>query len=98
MSDMTKPETSFTVRDLNRHTAEVLSACDRAGSVLIRSRKGTTYELRPAEEKVATPPKKTVAQAWEDSIARRNALHDKYGVKPMTAEQWEQLSRMIAGE
>lgn len=99
MSDMTKPETSFTVRDLNRHTAEVLSECDRTGRVLIRSRKGTTYELRPTEEKAAAKSKRaTLAAAWEAAFERQKALHEKFGVKPMTKKQRDQLDRMIAGE
>ena len=47
MSVMETSTTDFTVRDLNRHLAKVLEACDRVGLIRIRSRKGTTYQLCP---------------------------------------------------
>lgn len=81
----------FTIRDLNRHLAEVLAACDRLGVVSIRSRKGDTYELRrkpapaeAAEEKRAIP----------DFAARRKAI----GMPMMTKKQSALLDKLIAGE
>lgn len=81
----------FTVRDLNRHLSEVLAACNRLGSVLIRSRAGETYELRrkPPEKKP-----KEAKPAYPDFAARRKAI----GMPMMTKEQSERFDRIIAGE
>lgn len=81
--------TDFTVRDLNRHLAKVLETCDRVGFIRIRSRKGTTYELRP-EVKVENETK----AGYPDFAARRRAL----GMPMMTKAQREQLDKLIAGE
>ncbi len=81
----------FTVRDLNRHPAEVLAACDRLGVIRIKSRKGQTYELRLAP---APDPAETPKKAYPDFAARRRAM----GMPMMTPEQRDQLDRLIAGE
>lgn len=83
--------TDFTVRDLNRQPAEVLAACDRLGVVVIRSRKGDTYELRRAQPKKAHGEKKAT---YPDFAARARAA----GIPKMTKEQREHLDRLIAGE
>lgn len=92
MSDMTKNAIAeFTVRDLNRHLATVLDACDRLGMISIRSRKGQTYELR------AQPPEKPAKAAktvFPDFAARRRAL----GMTMMTKKQSAMLDKLIAGE
>ncbi|MEO8352600.1 MAG: hypothetical protein ABI680_12760 [Chthoniobacteraceae bacterium] len=82
----------FTVRDLNRHLSEVLDACNRLGSVVIRARSGDTYELRRH-----TPKKKSAKEkkaAYPDFAARRKAI----GMPMMTKAQSEALDRLIAGE
>ena len=89
LSVMDADTTDFTVRDLNRHLAKVLETCDRVGFIRIRSRKGTTYELRP-EVKVENEPK----AGYPDFAARRRAL----GMPMMTKAQSEQLDKLIAGE
>ncbi len=78
----------FTVRDLNRRPAEVLAACDRLPVVVIRSRKGDTYELRRAA------PKEQKKPAYPDFAARKKAA----GIPMMTREQSEAFSKLIAGE
>jgi hypothetical protein len=84
---MNQSTTDFSVRDLNRQFAKVPEACDRLG--LIRSRKGTTYELRPE------PPPTTAPKAeYPDFAARRRALK----MPMMTKTQSEQLDKLIAGE
>ena len=89
MSVMSSITSDFTVRDLNRNPAKVLEACDRMGFIRIRSRKGTTYELRP-EPTPASSPKLD----YPDFAARRRALK----MPMMTAEQREKLDKLIAGE
>ncbi len=81
--------TDFTVRDLNRHLAKVLEACDGVGLIRIRSRKGTAYQLRP-EPPSAEAPKAEYA----DFAARRRALK----MPMMTKAQSEQLDKLIAGK
>ena len=85
-----KPFPEFTVRDLNRHLATVLEACDRLGGIRIRSRKGRIYELRPEP----VEPKEEAKAKFPDFAARRRAL----GMPRMTREQSERLDRMIRGE
>ncbi len=89
MSVMNTSTTDFTVRDLNRHLAKVLEACDRVGLIRIRSRKGTTYQLRPE-----APPAATPKAQYPDFAARRRAMK----MPMMTKAQREQLDKLIAGE
>jgi hypothetical protein len=89
MSVMDTMTTDFTVRDLNRQLSKVLAACDRVGLIRIRSRKGTTYELRPEP-----PPTPATKADYPDFAARRRALN----MPMMTKEQSEQLDKLIAGE
>jgi hypothetical protein len=94
MSDMSKLEedpADFTVRDMNRHMAEVLAACDRLGLVRIKSRKGQTYELRPG---APAKRKKGAKPTYPDFAARHKAI----GLPMMTKEQRERLDKLIAGE
>lgn len=91
MEDLAEEPAEFTVRDMNRHMAEVLAACDRLGVVRIKSRKGQTYELRlkaPAARKKGNKP------AYPDFAARRKAI----GLPMMTKKQREMLDKLIAGE
>lgn len=89
MSVMSTVTSDFTVRDLNRNPAKVLEACDRMGFIRIRSRKGTTYELRPEPSPASTPK-----PDYPDFAARRRALN----MPMMTKEQSEKLDKLIAGE
>ena len=41
-----EPRREFTVRDLNRHTAELLDAARKHGSVIVRSRGGEAFTVR----------------------------------------------------
>ncbi len=93
MSDMPKAletRAEFTARDLNRHLAKVLDACDRLGSVRVRTRKGQVYELRaepspaPAGDDGGIP----------DFLARHKAL----GLPKMSKKQSALLDKLIAGE
>lgn len=81
----------FTVRDLNRHPASVLAACDRLGAVRIRSRKGQTYELCAKPDREISPEAKP---RIPDFAARRKAI----GMPKMTKKQSDLLDKLIAGE
>jgi hypothetical protein len=93
---MSEPTTEFTVRDLNRQTAAVLAACDRAGRVRIRRRNGREYELRPVAEDYSDliRPARNVAEI----IARKRETYARLGLRPMTPTQSAELDRLIAGE
>lgn len=43
MSDMDDKVVTYTLRDLNRRPAKVLSACDAEGEVEIRTRSGNVF-------------------------------------------------------
>lgn len=86
---MSAINSDFTFRDLSRNPTKVLAACDRTGFIRIRSRKGTTYELRPEPTPASTPK-----PDYPDFAARRRALK----MPMMTAEQREKLDKLIAGE
>lgn len=91
MGDLAEEPAEFNVRDMNRHMAEVLAACDRLGMVRIKSRKGQTYELRPV------PPAKRKSggkPVRPDFAARRKAI----GLPMMTKKQREALDKLIVGE
>ena len=82
MSVMSAITSDFTFRDLSRNPTKVLEACDRMGFIRIRSRKGTTYELRPEPTPASTPK-----PDYPDFSARRRALK----MPMMKAEQSEKL-------
>ena len=88
MSDM-EAIADFTVRDLNRHLAKVLEACNRVGSVRIKHRNGQAYQLTPAP-----PEPDEVKPAYPDFAARRKAL----GMKMMTRAQRDKLDALIRGD
>ncbi len=91
MSAMMSDMTTFTVRDLDRTPARVLDTCDREGEVIVRRRNGQSYRLVPAN------PPGTPARPIKvpDFAARQKRI---FGDVRMTDEQWEQLSKFIAGE
>ena len=84
------PDT-FTVRDLNRQPAAILKACDRLGSVRIRTRDGRAYELRNEKPAVRAPR----AGIDFDTLWRR--LREA-GCVPPSASEMERIDRITAGE
>ena len=73
----------FTVRDLNRQPAKVLEACDRVGTIRIRTRSGRVYRLQP--EVTEKEPKKK--PAYPDFAARRKRRirHRTHQAQPAAA-------------
>lgn len=92
MSDMETKVVTYTLRDLNRRPAKVLSACDAEGEVEIRTRSGKTYSLRVKEEPSRKPIK------LPDFEARRRRLRDLGFKGPRDPEEIERIERNIAGE
>ncbi len=78
----------FTARDLNRHLAKVLDACNRLGVVRIKCRNGEVYKLASDKTEEAKTPQ------FPDFAARARAL----GLPRMTAAQSERHDRLIRGE
>ena len=83
----------FTVRDMNRSSAELLEATRKHGSVTIRSRAGETFEISVAPQ----TPKLEVTSLVERMRRHRERLA-AMGYKEPTAEGWEVISKAIAGE
>ncbi len=87
-ADMMSDMKVFTVRDLDRHPAEVLAACDAHGQARIRRRDGRTYLLKPD-----TPAQNDMADL-PDFAGRRARLFPA----PLPAALARKLDRAIAGE
>lgn len=94
MSDMKVNEDpiSYTVRDLNRRTAEVLAAAAKFGSVTIRARSGARFLLK-AEGDASSG----VARLSE-RLDRQRRLLRELGHQPPSAAGWEELDQIVAGE
>ena len=95
MSDMNKalPVTAdFNARDLNRHLAKVLEACDRLGVIRIKHRQGHMYELR--RQAPPEPEKNEEISPWAKIAVRRKAMN----MPKMTKAQSELLHKLIRGE
>jgi antitoxin (DNA-binding transcriptional repressor) of toxin-antitoxin stability system len=93
----------FTVRDLNRRTAEVLTAAKTYGSVQICARTGEVFTLVPEARVHRSKTKakeKTAAEMWAEKSAERKARMIAIGYVPPTADEWdtERFNRIIAGE
>lgn len=72
---------TFTKRDLDRDTRAVLAAADTDGSVLVETRGGRRYQIRPV-----LPESLGVAAA--DDLAEFQArVKSIWGAKPLTAKQ-----------
>ena len=85
----------FTVRDMNRSSAELLEAARKLGSVTIRSRAGEAFEVRALKE-VPTGP--AAANSFLERMRRHRERLAEIGYKEPSAEGWEVISQAIAGE
>lgn len=94
MSDMKVNEEPgvYTVRDLNRRTAEILAEAARLGSVTIRSRSGERFVLQ-VERKTSEGPGRLLHR-----ISGQRSILETLGHQPPSAEGWKQLDEIIAGE
>jgi hypothetical protein len=93
MSDMKRNEEEgvYTVRDLNRRTAEVLAEAAKLGSVTIRSRSGERFVLKP-EAGPGEPPRRV-----PDFAARRKQLEQLgYVPPPPGMDDW--INGIITGD
>ena len=91
-ADILSDVRTFTVRDLDRKTREVLAACEREGEVKIRRRNGRTFTIK-SDDRVQ--PKMSFA-AWLGEIdRRRRALFPK---PIMTSKQAREFDKLLASE
>lgn len=82
---------TFTKRDLDRDTRAVLAAADTDGSVLVETRGGRRYQIRPV-----LPESLGVAAA--DDLAEFQArVKSIWGAKPLTAKQDAALVEGLKG-
>ncbi len=90
---------SFTVRDLSRNAAAVLSASLAHGQVRIRSRAGPVFLLMPDKsEELMDERAKTIGDFAERQRAYREQLRALGSRPPATVEETERIHRLIAGE
>jgi hypothetical protein len=87
---------TFTVRDMNRQPQSLLTAAQKLGRVIIRSRSGGNFVLTP---EIPTPNKRV--QEAEAFMERQRAFREKLramGFVPPSKEDSERIARMIAGD
>ena len=91
------PDT-FTVRDMSRNAAAVLSASLKYGRVRIRTRSGPAFLLMPEKSDGLA---KERAKLAEDFGARQRAYRERLralGSRPIPPEEAERFNRIIASE
>ena len=84
----------FTVRDLNRNTAELLEAARKHGSVTVRSRAGESFRIEAIKKLLAVPEPST----FEERHRRFRELMASLGNKCGPNVDVERLNKIIAGE
>jgi len=87
--------TVFTVRDMNRNTAQVLAACRQHGRVIVRHRAGEEFELVPVSEMAPSSPRPDFVERMRLHRERTRAMGAR---GPTTPEGVEHLNKIIAGE
>jgi len=87
---------SFTVRDMNRQPQSLLTAAQKLGRVIIRSRSGGNFVLTP---EIPTPNKRVQeAEAYCRRLDEMRVKLRSMGFVPPSASDSEKITRMIAGE
>jgi hypothetical protein len=92
------PPDTFTVRDMSRNAAAVLSASLIHGQVRIRSRNGPAFLLMPEK---ATELMQVRAKAVDDFELRQQAYREqlrRLGSRSPSRKDLERINRIIAGE
>jgi hypothetical protein len=88
-----KPElATFTVRDLNRQPAKVLSRCDEEGEVEIHSRSGKKYSLKAVENSIIE------GIQLPDFESHYQRLQKTGSTRVSDPQELDRLNRIIAGE
>jgi hypothetical protein len=94
--------TVFTVRDMNRNTAQVLAACRQHGRVIVKHRAGESFQMTPVTEQA---PSATLLETNERVLMAKERMEKHWqkmrdlGVSgPSTPEGIEHVNKIIAGE
>lgn len=87
---------TFTVRDMNRQPQSVLTAAQKLGRVIIRSRSGGNFVLTP--EFPAPNKRVQEAEAYCRRLEEMRVKLRAMGFVPPSASDSEKIARMIAGE
>ena len=83
----------FSLRDLNRSTAEVIAVADRDGLAVVRGRDGRAYDVRPR----ATAAQKPDWAAF--LVHRRRRLEALFPEGPiMSRAQAQEFDRLLADD
>lgn len=92
----------FTVRDMNRNTAQVLAACRLHGRVIVKHRAGESFELAPVKAPAVPETSKAAELRARDAMERMKQYREKIramGMRgPQTPEEVERVNMIIAGE
>ncbi len=90
MSDMK----TFTVRDLDRSPAKVLTAAERDGEARVRRRDGGLFAVKPVAPSAKTAPN------WKTFARERRAWLKRHFPEPATwtKAQVDQINLMIASD
>lgn len=87
---------TFTVRDMNRQPQSLLTAAQKLGRVIIRSRSGGNFVLTP---EIPTPNKRVQeAEAYCRRLDEMRVKLRSMGFVPPSASDSKKIARMIAGE
>ena len=90
-SDIISDMKTFTKRDLDRDTRAVLAAADAEGSVMVETREGRRYQIRPILPE-------SLGEAATDDLAEFQArVKSIWGAKPLTAKQEVALVEGLKG-
>ena len=89
-----EPRREFTVRDLNRHTAELLDAARKLGSVMVQSRGGETFRIEAIKKMLSAPQHST----FEERQKKYRALMASLGNTCGPNVDVERINQIIAGE
>ena len=87
--------TVFTVRDMNRNTAQVLAACRQHGRVIVKHRAGEQFAMTPVNEQ---EPSVIRPDFVERMRLHRERMREMGARGPTTPEGIEHLNKVIAGE
>jgi hypothetical protein len=90
--------TVFTVRDMNRNTAQVLAACRQHGRVVVKHRAGEEFAMTPVAASATMLHSNSRPDFVERMRQHRERMRAMGARGPTTPEGIEHLNRIIAGE
>jgi len=82
---------TFTKRDLDRDTRAVLAAADADGCVMVETRAGRRYQIKPVR------PESLGVAAADDLVELQARVKLNWGAKPLTSKQDSALVEGLKG-